>query len=183
IAFKMMKSRVIFTLCCCSLLGLTFANLIHDMDELSALIPFVSIKTLATKYYISNAKFRGTVKFLRSDEFKNFITEIGEILEGTDIANYFEDHLSGHDAVQIVNPFIARFNNISISTEMARKAKDRIPRNFKDFLNKVKLYFPRLRYYNFTVRKMEESKEFAIFYKALRSDDLRALVSVTRVSR
>ncbi|KAH8299609.1 hypothetical protein KR044_003501, partial [Drosophila immigrans] len=182
-AFKMMKSRVFFTLCCCSLLGLIYADLIDDMDELSALIPFNSIKTLGIKFYIFDAKFRATVKFLRSDDFKNSMMEMRETLKGSDIANYLEENLSGHYASQVVHSFIDRFKSIRISTKMAREAKDRTPRNFQDFLNRVKSYLPRKRIYNFTVRKLKESEEFAKLYTALRSDEFRTLLSETRVSQ
>ncbi|KAH8399073.1 hypothetical protein KR215_001652, partial [Drosophila sulfurigaster] len=180
-ACNIMKCSVIVTLCFCSLLSLTAANLIDDLREFKALIPINTIKTLGIGQYVFDIKFRTAINYIRSRDFMRTLADISEKLSDSEIGNYLKAQSSGHD---LLGAFYRIIKNMR-QFRMPSKLLDNIqaPRSLESFLVRVKAILPRARFYNFAVQKVRSSPEFATFYKGIKAPEFKRLVLATRVSQ
>ncbi|XP_030386963.1 uncharacterized protein LOC115633654 [Scaptodrosophila lebanonensis] len=161
-------------------LGLVAADLRTDLRDFAALVPRRRIAHIAARHYVFDQRFRQAMQFIRSDEFLQIWKEIRAAPDVADLLGFLTVNGSGYDVSSVVDMVPNRLHSFQIPRLVPVQMM--LQRDLTTFLREVVQSLPRAKFYSLAARKVHEGGEFALLYKALRSQKFRDLMHSVRHS-
>lgn len=160
----------------------------RDLDEILELIPKKQIQRLAIQYFITDKEFRGLLKFVQSDDFKQFWTDIFSQPMTKEFINFTQQN--GVNLVDRINsiakalglpPYSGMFTShpdqIGKSLEMGK-----ISGGIKGFFEDLEKLIPKKDVKNLFDQKCKENPNFKKLFQILDFDRIETFFKTSKAA-